>query len=487
MNAQDINSNPTQKALLAVKAMKQKLEDIQKRKNEPLAVVGMSCRLPGGVNSPEEFWQLLVDKKDAITDIPQDRWNLEDYFDPDPAEPGKIYVKQGGFVDGAYQFDPDLFGLSKRESISMDPQQRLLLQLSWEALERAGIAPRKAESRNNTGLFIGMATNDYARFHMHSANTCDIDVYSFTGCAPSIASGRISQLLDLGGPTLTVDTACSSSIVALHLARQSILNDECEIALVGGVNLMLTPENTVYFCKTSALSPDSRCHTFDEKANGYVRSEGAGVIVLKRLSQAIADKDNILAVLLGSAINHDGEGIGLTAPNGESQQRLVEKALKTAGVNSDEISYIEAHGTGTPLGDPIELQALGKVFSSRKNLIAIGSCNSNIGHTEAAAGVVGIIKTVLCLQHKKLAPNLHFNQASSFIPWDKLPLRVVKDVEDWQPISGKRIAGVSSFGFSGTNSHAIFTEPPLPQSSLRNLMLKFWFCQVRLLNDYIKW
>ena len=462
MNTQDINANPTQKALLAVKAMKQKLEDMQKHKSEPLAVIGMSCRLPGGVNSPEEFWQLLVDKKDAITDIPQDRWNLQDYFDEDPAEPGKLYVKQGGFVEGPYQFDPELFGLSRRESMSMDPQQRLLLELSWEAMERAGIAPRKAESRHNTGLFIGMATNDYARFHMHSADTCDIDVYSFTGCAPSIASGRISQLLDLGGPTLTLDTACSSSIVALHLARQSILNDECEIALVGGVNLILTPENTVYFCKTSALSPDNRCHTFDEKANGYVRSEGAGVIVLKRLSQAIADKDNILAVMLGSAINHDGEGIGLTAPNGDSQQRLVEKALKVSGVNPEEISYIETHGTGTPLGDPIELQALGRVFSSRKDSIAIGSCKSNIGHTEAAAGVAGIIKTILCLQHKQLAPNLHFNQPSSFIPWEKLPLRVVKDVEDWKPVSGKRIAGVSSFGFSGTNSHALFTEAPLP-------------------------
>lgn len=465
MNTQEINSSQTQKALLAVKAMKQKLEDVQKRKTEPLAVIGMSCRLPGGINSPEEFWQLLVEKKDAITDIPKDRWNLQDYFDEDPAEPGKLYVKQGGFVEGPYQFDPELFGLSKRESISMDPQQRLLLELSWEALERAGIAPRKAESRHNTGLFIGMATNDYARFHMHSADTCDIDVYSFTGCAPSIASGRISQLLDLGGPTLTLDTACSSSIVALHLARQSILNDECEVALVGGVNLILTPENTVYFCKTSALSPDSRCHTFDEKANGYVRSEGAGVIVLKRLSQAIADKDNILAVMLGSAINHDGEGIGLTAPNGDSQQRLVEKALKVSGVNPQEISYIETHGTGTPLGDPIELQALGRVFSSRKDAIAIGSCKSNIGHTEAAAGVTGIIKTILCLQHKKLAPNLHFNQPSSFIPWDKLPLRVVKDVEDWQPISGKRIAGVSSFGFSGTNSHAIFTEAPVTSAN----------------------
>jgi acyl transferase domain-containing protein/NADPH:quinone reductase-like Zn-dependent oxidoreductase/acyl carrier protein len=460
--AKDNNeTNPTQKALLAVKAMRKKLEQLQHHGNEPLAVIGMSCRLPGGVNSPEAFWDLLLQKKDAITDIPSDRWNIHSHYDADPAEPGKMYVKQGGFIDDVYHFDNELFGLSKRESVSMDPQQRLLLELSWEALERAGIAPRKAESRKNTGLFIGIATNDYARFHMHSNNLDDIDVYSFTGSAPSIASGRISQLLDLGGPTLSIDTACSSSIVALHLARQSILNDECETALVGGINLMLSPENTVYFCKTSALSPDNRCKTFDENANGYVRSEGGGILVLKRLSKALEDNDNILAVLMGSAINHDGEGIGLTAPNGDSQQRLVEKALKNSSVSLHDISYIETHGTGTPLGDPIELQALGRVFAERKEPIAIGSCKSNIGHTEAAAGIAGIIKTILCLQQKTLAPNLHFDQPSSFIPWQRLPLRVVKDAEPWQLLNGKRIAGVSSFGFSGTNSHAIFGEAPI--------------------------
>ena len=257
--------NPTQRALLAVKAMRKKLEDMTYQKNEPLAVVGMSCRLPGGVASPEDFWQLLCKRDDAITDIPADRWNLEKYYDQDPAEPGKMYVRQGGFINDVYHFDRDLFGLSKRESLSMDPQQRLLLELSWEALERSGIAPRNAQSRKHTGLFVGMATNDYSRFHIHSGNLNDIDVYSFTGCAPSIASGRISQLLDLGGPALSIDTACSSSIVALHMARQSILADECELALVGGVNLMLSPENTVYFCKTSALSPANRCKTFSER------------------------------------------------------------------------------------------------------------------------------------------------------------------------------------------------------------------------------
>lgn len=452
--------NPTQRALLAVKAMRKKLEDVTYQHNEPLAVVGMSCRLPGGIKSPDDFWQLLCNQEDAITDIPPDRWDINKHYDPDPAEPGKMYVRQGGFINDVYHFDRDLFGLSKRESMSMDPQQRLLLELSWEALERSGIAPRSAQSRKRTGLFVGMATNDYARFHIHSNNLNDIDVYSFTGCAPSIASGRISQLLDLGGPTLSVDTACSSSIVALHLARQSILANECEQALVGGVNLVLSPENTVYFCKTSALSPLSRCKTFDESADGYVRSEGGGIIVIKRLSKAIADNDNILAVLQGSAINHDGEGIGLTAPNGDAQQRLVEKALHTAGISPSDIGFIETHGTGTPLGDPIELQALGRVFKERDTALAIGSCKSNIGHTEAAAGIAGILKTVLCLQHKTLVPNLHFNQPSSFIPWDKLPLRVVQQVEAWQPINGKRLAGVSSFGFSGTNAHAIFTEAP---------------------------
>lgn len=452
--------NPTQRALLAVKAMRKKLEDVTYQQNEPLAVVGMSCRLPGGIKSPDDFWQLLCHREDAISDIPSDRWDIDKHYDQDPAEPGKMYVRQGGFINDVYHFDRDLFGLSKRESKSMDPQQRLLLELSWEALERSGIAPRKAQSRKRTGLFVGMATNDYSRFHIHSNNLNDIDVYSFTGCAPSIASGRISQLLDLGGPALSVDTACSSSIVALHLARQSILADECELALVGGVNLMLSPENTVYFCKTSALSPANRCKTFDESADGYVRSEGGGIMVLKRLSKAVADNDNILAVIQGSAINHDGEGIGLTAPNGDAQQRLVEKALRTAGVSGNDIGFIETHGTGTPLGDPIELQALGRVFHERNTAIAIGSCKSNIGHTEAAAGIAGMLKTVLCLQHKTLVPNLHFDQPSRFIPWDKLPLRVVQKVEEWQPINGKRFAGVSSFGFSGTNAHVIFTEAP---------------------------
>lgn len=452
--------NPSQRALLAVKAMRKKLEDISYQKNEPIAVVGMSCRLPGGVSSPEDFWQLLYSGKDAITDIPGDRWDINKYFNEDPAEPGKMYVRQGGFIDDVYHFDRDLFGLSKRESQSMDPQQRLLLELSWEALERSGIAPRKAESRKRTGLFVGMATNDYSRFHIHSNDLNDIDVYSFTGCAPSIASGRISQLLDLGGPTLSIDTACSSSLVALHLARQSILADECELALVGGVNLMLSPENTIYFCKTSALSPAGRCKTFDEAADGYVRSEGGGILVLKRLSKALADNDNIVAVLQGTAINHDGEGIGLTAPNGDSQQRLVEQALQTAGLNPDDLSFVETHGTGTPLGDPIELQALGRVLGKREQPLAIGSCKSNIGHAEAAAGIAGMLKTVLCLQHKTLVPNLHFDKPSSFIPWEKLPLRVVQQVEPWQPINGKRFAGVSSFGFSGTNGHAIFTEAP---------------------------
>lgn len=450
----------SQRALVALRDMRQKLESVEQRHSETIAIIGMACRFPGAVETPLDYWDLLKHGKNAIIEIPGHRWDVEAYYDPDPAKVGKMYTKKGGFLTQIDQFDPEFFGLSHREAKSMDPQQRLLLEVSWEAVENAGISPLELTG-TATGVFIGMSTNDYSKHHMNSNCADAIDIYSFTGAAPSIASGRISYFLGLQGPTMTIDTACSSSLVAVHWACRSLQKKEASMALVGGVNIMVTPENTIYFCKSGALSPDGLCKTFDEEANGYVRAEGCGILVLKRLSAAIADNNPILAVIRGTAVKHDGRSSGLTAPNGSSQKKLLEDALENAKASPEDIDYIEAHGTGTPLGDPIEVRALGSVFGKGRTVeepLLIGSSKTNLGHLEAAAGMAGLMKVVLSLQHGAIPANLHFNKPNKHIDWDRLPIEVPVTLKQWKTNEKKRMAGVSAFGFSGTNAHVIVEE-----------------------------
>jgi acyl transferase domain-containing protein/acyl carrier protein len=420
--------------------------------HEPIAIIGLGCRFPGA-GGPEEFWQLLHNGVDAIGEVPRDRWDLDAYYDPDPNAAGKTYSRWGGFIGPVDGFDADFFGIAPREAVQMDPQHRLLLEVTWEALEHAGQAPRGL-SGSQTGVFIGIGTNDYGRL-FHGAES--FDAYLPTGNAGSMAAGRLSYLLGLQGPSMSLDTACSSSLVSLHLACQSLRNGECRMALSGGVSIMLMPEITVSFSKARMLSPDGRCKTFDAGANGFVRGEGCGIVVLKRLKDAEADGDRILAVVRGTAVNQDGRSNGITAPNGPAQEAVIQRALADAGVKPDELGYVEAHGTGTPLGDPIEVQALGRVLGRRKEALPIGSVKTNIGHLESAAGVASVIKVVLSLMHQEIPPHLHLRAKNPFIAWDETPVRIAVKAEPWQT---RRMAGVSSFGFSGTNAHVVIEGAP---------------------------
>ncbi|MEM8779514.1 MAG: type I polyketide synthase, partial [Cyanobacteria bacterium P01_G01_bin.49] len=447
-----------QDALRELRQMRGKLKNLEQAKSEPLAIIGMGCRFPGADN-PTEFWELLQQGKDAITPVPSDRWNIDEYYDPDPKTPGKICTRYGGFIGQLQEFDPQFFGISPREAISIDPQQRLLLEVSWEALENAGIIPQKLAG-NKIGVFIGISSNDYSQ-QLLRRDVADIDAYLATGNSHSVAAGRLSFLLGLTGPSLAVDTACSSSLVAVHLACQSLRNRECKIALVGGVNRLLSPEFSINFSKAQMLAPDGRCKTFDGLADGFVRSEGCGVIVLKRLEQAIADGDNILALIRGSAVNQDGRSSGLTVPNGPSQQAVIRQALENGKIDPAQVSYIEAHGTGTSLGDPIEMGALGAIFNqthSPQQPLIVGSLKTNIGHLEAAAGIAGLIKVVLSLQHQEIPPHLHFQTPSPHIDWDELAIAVPTQLTNWKSSETPRIAGLSSFGFSGTNVHVVLGE-----------------------------
>jgi acyl transferase domain-containing protein/acyl carrier protein len=445
------------KALVELREMKTKFKKLEDGSREPIAIVGMGCRFPGASN-PEEFWQLLSNGIDAISEIPRERWDVEAYYDSNPDAPGKTYARHGGFVNHLDEYDANFFGLSPREAVSLDPQQRLLLEVTWEALEHAAISPHTLMG-TQTGVFVGICSNDYS-LHL-SREITKIDAYVGTGNTHSVAAGRLSYWLGLVGPSLAVDTACSSSLVTVHLACQSLRNRNIDLALAGGVNYILSPEVTINFSKARMLSPDGRCKAFDASANGYVRSEGCGVVVLKRLEDAIADGNSILAVIRGSAINQDGRTSGLTVPNGPSQQALVRQALFNAGVKPSQVSYIEAHGTGTALGDPIEVGALGAVFGkghSKDNPLMIGSVKTNIGHAEGAAGIAGLIKVVLGLQHQEIPPNLHLLKLNPNINWDQYSIVVPTSRTPWCSGEQPRRAGVSSFGFSGTNAHVVLEE-----------------------------
>jgi acyl transferase domain-containing protein len=453
--------SPKRLALLCME-LKAQLERAQPSHLEPIAVIGMGCRFPGGASSPETFWRLLRDGVDASREVPAERWDTGAYFDPDPAAAGKMYTSRGGFLDRVDAFDPEFFGISPREARSLDPQHRLLLEVGWEALEHAGLAVDRLAG-TLTGVFVGIGIDDYAKLQLKTLPASAIDAYTGTGNAFCFAAGRLSYLLGLQGPSMALDTACSTSLVTIHLACQSLRARECALALAGGVNLMLAPEPSVFLSKARALAPDGRCKTFDAAADGYGRGEGCGMLVLKRLSDALADGDDVLAVIRGSAVNHDGASSGLTVPNGLAQQAVIRAALAQAEVAPADVSYVEAHGTGTALGDPIEVRALQAVLSSGRTPdrpLWLGSVKTNIGHLEVAAGVASVIKVVTALQHATIPPHLHFRHANPHLVLDQIPARIPTRCEPWPRASGARIAGVSSFGLSGTNAHLILQEAP---------------------------
>lgn len=458
--------SPVKRALLEIRELRSKLEASERAKSEPIAIIGMGCRIPGGANDAASFWRLLDNGVDAIVDIPSDRWDADAFYDPDPDAPGKMSTRWGGFLDEIDKFDPDFFGISPREAVTMDPQQRLLLEVAWESLENAGQAPDKLFG-SETGIFIGVGGFDYWQLQMQNGDRSNIDAYFATGITHSAAAGRLSYVLGLQGPSVAVDTACSSSLVAIHQACHSLRAGECHLALAGGVNVILTPEHHINFSKAHVLASDGRCKAFDASADGFVRSEGCGIVVLKRLSDALADNDSILAVVRGSAVNQDGRSSGLTAPNGPSQQEVIRKALANAGIEPALVQYVEAHGTGTSLGDPIEVQALAAVFGKdrpKTDPLFIGSVKTNIGHLETAAGVAGLIKLVLALQYEKIPPHLHLKELNPHIPWQDIPVAVSTEGMPWPAAEKKRFAGVSSFGFSGTNAHIVVEEAPLGEA-----------------------
>jgi len=449
------------RALVAIESLEARLASAEHSGREPIAVIGMSCRLPGGVDTPDKFWKLLHDGVDAISETPADRWDVDAYFDPNPETPGRIYTRYGGYVEGIENFDAGFFGIAPREAASIDPQHRILLETVWEALEDAG-QPADRLSGSNTGLFVGVATNDHMRLMIDDRKLPAIDVHMGSGSACSIAAGRVAYALGLQGPTVSIDTACSSALVAVHLACQSLRTGECRLALAGGVNIILSPISTILACRMRMLAADGRCKTFDASANGFVRSDGCGIFALKRLSDAVADRDRIIGVLPGSAINQDGRTSGLTVPNGPAQETLIRSALKFAGVSPADIDLIEAHGTGTALGDPIELRALSEVFAVRPHdhPLQVGSCKTNIGHAETAAGAAGLMKVLLALREGEIPKHLHFNTPNPKMDWSALPLQVTAEPTPWPAGEKPRRAGVSSFGYSGTNAHVIVEEPP---------------------------
>ena len=428
---------------------------------EPVAVVGMACRFPGAENL-DAFWTLIEAGGDAITEVPPDRWNAAEWYDSDPSSPGRIASRWGGFVPGIDQFDAAFFGISSREASQMDPQQRLLLEVAWNALEDAGETP--ASIPRNAGVFLGAHSHsvDYALLQYRSLR--GLDAFSGTGTAHNLFSGRLSYFLDLHGPSLVVDTACSSSLVAVHLACQSLRSGECDAALVGGVNLLLTPHFSVAASRMHMLSPRGRCRPFDADADGFVRSDGCGVVVLKRLDRALASGNRVLAVLRGSAMNQDGRTNGVTAPNGHAQRAVIREALRQAGMAPSRVSYVETHGTGTPLGNPIEVESVAAVLGETSEAggspsCALGSVKANIGHAEGAAGIAGLIKTVLCLRHATIPPVALFTRLNPHLNLEGTRLRIPLRARSWDGPS-PRVAGVSSFGWSGTNVHVVVEEAP---------------------------
>ncbi|WP_175999805.1 non-ribosomal peptide synthetase/type I polyketide synthase [Burkholderia vietnamiensis] len=458
----------------ATQALKAALDELRLRRaeiaalrsdrNEPIAVIGMACRFPGSSDTPDAFWRLLDGARDAVTEVPGERWSIDRYYDPDPATPGKMATRHGAFLERVDEFDAAFFGIAPREATYLDPQQRLLLEVAWEALENAHLPPERFR-QSATGVYVGITCFDHAIQVSNAAMPSSS--YAGTGSALNMAAGRLSFVLGLTGPSMAIDTACSSSLVCLHLACESLRSRETDMALAGGVNLMLSPEVMVSFSQARMLSPDGRCKTFDAAADGYVRGEGCGMVVLKRLADALADGDRVLGVVRGTAVDQGGAGGGLTVPSRDSQERVIRRALSQAGVAPDKVGYVEAHGTGTSLGDPIEVDALARVYGAGRAAhepLVIGSVKTNIGHLESASGMAGLIKVLLSFQHGRIPAHLHFRQPNPHTPWQEIPVRVAAEPLDWPRGERRRVAGVSAFGFSGTNAHAVVEEPPVAPS-----------------------
>ena len=444
----------SQRILAALEDASARLKEAERARSEPIAIVGIGCRFPGGVHDADSFWDLLTASRDAVGRVPASRWDADAFYDPDPEKSGTMYTREGGFVAGVEMFDAEFFGISRREALSLDPQQRWLLEVSWEALEDAGILPSTLAGAP-VGVFVGVTCTDYAR-RLSKTDLSQIDAYFATGNMLNAAAGRISYALGLEGPSMAIDTACSSSLVAVHLACQSLRSGESRVALAGGVNLILSPEGSIAASRARMLAPDGRCKTFDASANGYGRGEGCGIVILKRLSNALADGDTPYACIRGSAVNQDGASSGLTVPNGPSQERLIRQALSAARVEPRQVSYLEMHGTGTALGDPIEYRAAVASYTAgapRERPLILGAVKANIGHLEAAAGIAGLIKAALVLRCRAVPPQIHFETPNPNIPWQELPSIVPTEAI---PLAMQdRLAAVSSFGVSGTNTHVV--------------------------------
>ncbi|WCN83978.1 beta-ketoacyl synthase N-terminal-like domain-containing protein [Micromonospora sp. LH3U1] len=444
------------------RGLRARIRELEQERHTPLAVVGMALRFPGGVSTPEAYWDLLSGTGHAASEIPADRPGLRAAYHPEVGRAGRSYVRRAGFLRDVASFDADFFGISNREAESLDPQQRLLLETSWEALERAGVAVRRG-GRLDAGVYVGIMAAEYGQ-RLADGDPERLDPYFGTGSGHCFAAGRISYALGLRGPAVTMDTACSSSLVALHSAARALRGRECRYALVGGANLLFSPQLMVSLCQSRAVAPDGRSKPFLDGADGYGRGEGVATVVVMRLDDALAEDRPVLAVLRGTAVNHDGASSGLTVPNGPAQQEVILAALQDAGVAPAQVSYVEAHGTGTSLGDPIEAAALDGVFAPGRpagDPLRLGSVKARLGHLEAAAGMAGLIKVVLMLQHGRLVADVPPGEGplNPFIPWSRQCLEVVREPRDW---TGERFAGISAFGLSGTNAHVVLQSAPAP-------------------------
>ena len=451
---------------------------------EPIAITGIGCKLPGGIRTTTEFWSKLLAGADLITDTPPDRWNIASFYHPNRGVPGHTYAKWGGYVTEAAEFDAAFFGLTPREANRIDPQQRWILETAWDAIQDAGYTTNQL-SGSETGVYVGISSCDYE--DIQKRGRYDADMHTSTGQALSIASNRVSYCFDLRGPSLSVDTACSSALVALDLACRAIWRGEIPQALVGGVNAILQADVSVAFSKAGMLSPTGRCRAFDAAADGFVRAEGAGMVMLKPLSQALADGDRIYAAIRATQTNQDGRTGGLTVPSAEQQAAMLEAAYRMAEVSPDRLGFMEAHGTGTAGGDPIELSAIGRVLGSKRaksDPLVVGSVKSNLGHLEPASGIAGLIKLALSLHHGTTPPNVHFSKPNPRIPFDEYRLRVPTASEEMKSHDGLRFGGVNSFGFGGTNAHAVLSSAPaaVPQSGSKASTPTIWTVSARSSN-----
>src|SRR6476660_2793156 len=447
--------SPAQRKLLEQRLKKQ--QPAASPTAEPIAIIGMACRFAGAPDL-EAYWRLIHESRSGVSEVPPDRWDADAFYDPTGETAGKMSVRWAAFIAGPDQFDPQFFGITPREAVRMDPQQRILLEVAWQAMENAG-RPAEELAGSKTGVFIGIGGTDYSKVGVpYDDYYQQIDAHLGTGNALSIAANRLSYVFDLHGPSAAVDTACSSSSLAIHFAVESLRRGESDAALAGGVNLILTPETTIAFSKARMLSPEGVCRPFDSRANGYVRGEGCGLVLLKRLADAERDGDNILAVLRATSVNQDGRTSGISAPNSQSQLACIREALKQAAFTPDDIDYIEAHGTGTPLGDPIEMMALSQVFGGADSATRpcyVSSVKANVGHMETVSGVAGLIKVVLMMQRGQFMRQTDFETLNPHIKLEGTRLQIPTEALPWSSTNGRRTAGISSFGFGGTNTHMI--------------------------------